>query len=677
MNNYIYSRISKEWISDDSDKHIEKLGCTKNIEYRKWMGATERLHQTNYKWYIHITELGKFRSLVSAEQTIFDNSFFKKRRVDNGAGTEFFEISNIETTLKKAREILVQYDVKFKVVEGDPFPVKPKYIPVEKKLPTDEPLPQLTNPKTNRIQPRPYQEKCVNIMLTVLKGIIVAATGIGKTIIMCMYMKKVGGKYLIVVPSEKLVSQTVQTCQKFLGHLFTVHRYNEDMNDWLPEQENVVIIGLYQSSHKLRKLKGINCIIFDECHSTVVLNPPRDSEGKETLLSRYQKLLKYKCDYKFFFTATEKNIQADSKVISMDNEDVYGPVIFRYDLSQAIKDGWLCDYLFHLVATKDRITSCVKYVKSGYKTVIFCGKQETVEKVHKKLKKKLPESIGVFKLGENDDVENNTKHFSDYEGQAVIIACRKITMGYDEPQIDTVIHYNLTTSSIMVHQRNGRVFRLHSDKVMATLVFLCDISGDEKKRKKKIKKLHHPIAHLKEMDTRFEKRIEKERLKSKEEFRTIDVIVDDFDFVESKEVYDRCWRMIDNKKITYKKAKEIIKLSKPRPQSWKDYLELCDRDSRLYRNPEDVYRGKFEGHVEYLGLNRRDYVSLQKYKEAFSKYNIDILELSKICIELEKKYMFPPSDLVIDMYRLNRLDDIISQKNSIKITDIEFNRMFT
>ena len=201
--NYIYSRVSKGWKSNIQNKHIEKLGCTKWIEYRKWWGATERLYPSEYKWYIVINDLGRFSSVRQAEQTIFRHEFFSKRNVNNGVGSgdEFFKFSSYDNSLQKACEILVQYDVKFEVVERDPFPNKPKSLPKEEKeIPYEPPLPPLIKPETKHIESRPYQEKCLQNMLTVLTGIVIAATGIGKTIIMGMYMKKIGGRYLIVVP---------------------------------------------------------------------------------------------------------------------------------------------------------------------------------------------------------------------------------------------------------------------------------------------------------------------------------------------------------------------------------------------------------------------------------------------------------------------------------------------
>lgn len=642
--NHIYSRISKGWKSKYENKLIEKLGCTKWIEYRKWWGATERLYPSEYKWYIVISDLGKFPSLRSAEQTIFRHSFFSRRRVRNGAGSgdEFFEFSSFDSSLQKACEILVQYNVVFKVIEGDPFHEKPNSLPKEEEeLPYDPPLPALTQQETKEIEPRSYQLKCIQRMLTVLTGVIVAATGIGKTIIMCMYMKHAKGRYLIVVPSKKLVNQTVHTCEKILGDTFIVRKYDKCVKNWFSNQENVVIIGLYQSSHKMRKLEEIDCILFDECHSTVVLNPPTNNEGKR-IASRFQKLLSYKCR-KFFFTATEKNIQANGKVISMDNEEVYGPVIFRYDLASAVNNGWLCDYMFHLVATKNRVNSCIKYVKRGYKTVIFCGKQKSVEKVYEKLCEKLPKTIKIYKLGNHDSVETNTRLFSEYEGQGVIIACRKITMGYDEPQIDTVIHYNLTTSSIMVHQRNGRAFRLHNNKVMATLVFLCDVSGDDEKRKEKIRQLHRPIAHLKMMDSRFEKRVEDEILKGREEFKMVDVIVDGkFDVSERKEVYDRCWNMIDEKQDVLKDELQrcIIYNRRNNIRTKSMYRLLSENDKKLISYPEKHFERLWTNWYDFLGIETTSFIktkdewkarckelgisSWSQYKELQNEYSAEL-----------------------------------------------------
>lgn len=670
--NYIYSRICNDWKSTDSTKVIEKLGCTQYIEYRKWWGATERLYPSTYKWYIDIKDLGRFPSIVSAEQTIFQHSFFLSRNIDNGVGSgvEFYEFAQYEHSLQKACEVLTQYDVVFTIVEGDPFLNKPIDIPIQEEcLPYDEPLSLLTHGEQKSLKLRDYQQECVRQMLSVNKGIIVAATGIGKTMIMCMYMKEFGGRYLIVVPSQKLVNQTMKTCKNILGIVFTVSNYNKRPYNLL-DLQNIVIVALYQSSHKLKNIEGLNCIIFDECHNTVVLkgsNSNNVCEEKEEY-SRFQQLLNYSCKKKFFFTATEKNIQSNREVISMDNEKVYGPVIFRYDLSRATSDGWLCDYLFHLVATKNKTVSCIKYIKRGYKTIIFCGKQKTVEQVYKELcvclqDKHLPTTIDVYKLGEYDDIETVTNAFSDCIGQAVIVACRKITMGYDEPQVDTVIHCDLSTSSIMTHQRNGRAFRLHRDKVMATLVFLCDVSGSEREeRLEQIRNLHRPVVYMKEIDKRFEERLEKERTKSSNEFSQIKVFVEGvFTNIEYKEIYNKCWEAVDGSEISYKKAKDIIKLSKPHPKSWADYIDLCYKDRRLYENPEEEYINVFEGRVVYLGLNHADYYTKEEYTRMFNTQQTTVINLSEICDRLhENDSKCPPTDLVIDMYNIYQLSDLIS-----------------
>jgi superfamily II DNA or RNA helicase len=665
---YIYSRGSQSWKSSNN-KVIEKLGCTEWIEYRKWWGSTERLYPSFYNWYICIKDLGQFPTLRSAEATIFRHSFFKKRNINNGEGSgdEFFEFENYESSRQKACEILVQYDVVFQVIEGDKFTTKPKNLPKQdtEELKDAIALPLITKQEKTK-ELRPYQIRCIEAMLSVVIGTIVAATGIGKTVIFCEYIKRVRGRYLIVVPSKKLISQTIKTCQKIVGDTFHVCKYSENCS---VDKENVIIVGTYQSSHKLVKINNIDCIIFDECHNTVILNRPENTEE----YSRYQKLLGHSCKKRFFFTATQKNILSDGKVISMDNKDIYGDVIFRYDIGNAITDGWLCDYMFHLVATKNRINSCVKYIKDGYKTIVFCGKIKTVEQVYQELQTKLPERIKIFKLGNYDDTETNTRLFSSYIGQAVIIVCQKLSVGYDEPQIDTVIHYDLTTSSILTIQRN-RATRPYTDKVMAKLVFLCDISGEEEDRREKIRQLNSPIAYLKQIDYRLEKRIEKEKEKSKDEFSTMNIEVEgDFDTQEKKEIYDRCWKVLDRSELSYEQAKKIIK---GKINSKKEYFELCKSDLRLPIDPKKEYPSIFVDWIDYFGLERTEYYSLETYKKRFNeKYNLEI-DLVKICKELhldDSKCPYP--DIVTDMYKLSNLGELRSL-NTVKKVPADFERIF-
>jgi superfamily II DNA or RNA helicase len=658
MPNYFYARKSKSWKSENQASYILKLGSTHQIEFRKWWGSTERLYPCYYHWYIDITDLGNFKNVVSAEKTIFRHSFFSKRQLNNGEGSgqEFYEFDNIDNPLEKACEVLIQYNAVFSVIHGDPFMIKPVILPFQEIMDIlSEPLPPITKTQTKEVEPRKYQLEAVESMIHVDKGILILATGTGKTVIYSLYIKKCKGRYLIVVPSKTLVNQTTEKCNQILGDEFKFYIYKTGIK--LPSRDdckNLVIVGTYQNSHNIIKyVKDLDCIFFDECHTTVILKPTKNKEQ----LSRFQTLLDYPCKKKFFATATEKNITSETEnPISMDDEKIYGPVLYRYTLGEAIREGYLTDYTFDLVGTRDKKESILYYIKSRFKCIIFCSNLETVEYLYSSLCNSLKSTnIKVFKLGDYDDIKTNTERFSDSKNQCVMVCCKKINIGYDEPQIDTVIHYDISTSSIMTIQRNGRALRLSPDKVMAKIVFLCDLSGTQMEE---IKKLQAPIAYLQYHDSRLEERIKNEHAKPIGQYRYINVIID----FENVKVYDRFWKLLGGTGLTYEQCKDLIKSSEYKVDCIKKYMKLCEIDSRLPENPEEKFGASFKGWVDYLDVDRLLYYSKEECKAIIEKNYSDIAhipELSERCKSLRKMdHKFPPIDMWIHVYQLNSLEII-------------------
>jgi superfamily II DNA or RNA helicase len=510
-------------------------------------------------------------------------------------------------------------------------------------------------------------------MLTVDKGILILATGTGKTVIYSLYIQKCKGRYLIVVPTTTLVTQTVIKCREILGQDFKVCEYKTDIE--LPCRKSckdLVVVGTYQNSHNIRSVEDIDCIFFDECHSTVILKPNRDKQKNKIELSRFQKLLDYPCKKKFFGTATEKNITSQTeKPISMDDQKIYGPVLYKYTITDAVSEGYLSDYTFDLIGAADKKQACIGYIKSRFKSLIFCSNLESVRQLYSTLYEALKTStVKVYKLTEKDSVETVTKLFSECKSQSVLVSCRKINIGYDEPQIDTVIHYDISTSSIMTIQRNGRALRPSPDKVMAKIVFLCDLSGDSESQKEQIKKLEAPISYLQLYDSRLRDRIAKEVSKPSGVYKSINVKLEDGleQGLEQVKIYDRFWNLLTGSSITYNQCKDLVKRANPPVVSIREYRALCKSEPKLPLNPEETFTGEFKGWVDYLSVDTSQYYSEKECRDLIRKcYDqfSDIPELSKRCKALRKTDpKFPPPDMWVHVYGLSSLEVIFSNKGS-------------
>lgn len=203
-------------------------------------------------------------------------------------------------------------------------------------------------------------------------GRLYLACGTGKTFISYWLSTKELGytKIFIVVPSLYLLSQTYETWmmetqyEKDKFHFILIgsdmdnkeellceYKPTTDKNkikEELEEFDKVVVIMTYHSSELLidvcKKLDyKFDMGIFDEAHRTV---------GEEDKC--FTKIMSSEISEKrLFMTATEKiyNINRSKKsdeeretILSMDNEKVYGKVIHRYSMRQAIEDGVLVDY---------------------------------------------------------------------------------------------------------------------------------------------------------------------------------------------------------------------------------------------------------------------------------------------------------------------------------------------
>lgn len=217
-------------------------------------------------------------------------------------------------------------------------------------------------------QPLKHQENILSIMKkyydTNNYGRLYSPCGTGKTFLCYWFNTEIlkNNKIFIVVPSLYLLSQTYecwmkeQQYEKIKYHFIligsNIYNNNELLSEFdtttkkdiiekeLLEYKKVVVILTYQSSDILIKIcKKHNYKFdfgnYDEVHKTVGFCD-----------KLFTKLIKSNIDNKrLCLTATEKiYIGNDDLVLSMDNKDIYGNLIYNYSLKNAIDDDVLVDY---------------------------------------------------------------------------------------------------------------------------------------------------------------------------------------------------------------------------------------------------------------------------------------------------------------------------------------------
>ena len=405
-------------------------------------------------------------------------------------------------------------------------------------------------PKFNKREPKNYQKEIIDKTVSYFKGkdieyedvykkdkeefidnrkraTIIGAPGIGKSLLALWIKNKLKAKRtLIAVPSLNLLSQFFLEWMKeiddsnikFLligsdasqeiredhpGVILTVNP--EEIDKWIEKNKDniTVIITTYQSSELLCK-KGykFDFCIFDEAHRTV------GQDG--TMFTHLLNNDNVKIKRRLFMTATPrvfKNVQNDD-VISMDNKEIYGPMIVNFDIKQALALKVLTPYqVIHLYASDKQIeqyiinqnfvldkqlmdevknpimlASAIMLLKAmrkhkfnhvvTYHTTVKQAKQfcDLLEMIMKSYKSKSLKGVVIDYVDGNESMKSRTAKFNtfDKEKKAILCTAKVMTEGVNRPIIDCVCFVDPKQSVTDIVQAVGRCLRLFDGKRWVT-----------------------------------------------------------------------------------------------------------------------------------------------------------------------------------------------------------------
>ena len=119
---------------------------------------------------------------------------------------------------------------------------------------------------------------------------------------------------------------------------------------------------------------------------------------------------------------------------------------------------------------------------------------------------------------------------------------------------------------------------------------------------------------------------------------------------ESQNEIDENYKKINELTEEYKKFKDINK---------EEYFELCEKDNRLSKEPEIVFKGQFTNWIEYLSIERV-YYDLETCKNKVGEYLLLYPEIKKYYLDLsivsnelcKIDVLFPPNGLWVEYYNV-------------------------
>jgi predicted helicase len=247
--------------------------------------------------------------------------------------------------------------------------------------------------------PRPHQEEALEAIGSGLfgteahhRGRVLMPCGSGKSEVALWAAERNvawGGRVLYLVPSIALMSQTMRTWA-YQGNPDIPHRYlavcsdskaakdSEDANLSelaMPVTTNAqdiasklkreapeamtVVFSTYQSLPVVSKAQELGAppfdlAICDEAHRTTGVE--QKAKAEESPFQLVHNPVRLEAERRLFMTATQRlyasgwKKQAGGEVYSMDDEDLYGPILYEQSFRDAIDAGLLSDYEVVVIA---------------------------------------------------------------------------------------------------------------------------------------------------------------------------------------------------------------------------------------------------------------------------------------------------------------------------------------
>jgi len=348
--------------------------------------------------------------------------------------------------------------------------------------------------KTIPLSDRPYQNDCLFAMQKAAQlggGIVIAATGSGKTKTAGMFLKSLVGEAVFVVDELTLLEQSRREISKELAE--PVGKIGE--SEFSPQR---ITVATAQSLfiHRARKdykkwMRRQQVVIVDELHTAI---------NRRT----FTFLESLNAPVIFGLTAT---LQTELEHIKMTAYSLAGPVIFRFPLETATKEKYLTKGIVVQLQLRTTIKEATAWseeqekfirapieeyrelagnklrneviknlttaaVRNGRRVVILV---EWVNHI-KRLSRLLPADIEYRSVHGAIGVKDRQKAITDFENGkvSVIVANRVFSKGIDIRSVDFIIDGTAGKSANSAVQRYGRGVRLYKGKTNLIYVDIAD-----------------------------------------------------------------------------------------------------------------------------------------------------------------------------------------------------------
>jgi predicted helicase len=721
---YIYIRNHESYDLTNSCK----LGKTDNIPSRDDAYATGEIKRGYFELVIEMSDIDK---IEKALQNYF-NSLGLHIKFDGGS--EFYKREIINLIIP----YLQKTNIKFKILSKEEINIlKRKYrlTQLVDKIKRQVKIYNIKFKKTKLIvkkyEPRIDQkiiiDKSIEYFKTNDKGLLVLMCGVGKTLISLWITQKINSNTIIIgVPNKLLLQQWEQIiCILFHNFPYLIVSGGVTIDNIIQflknNQTKCIIITTYSSAHKVYSASKnlsftFNIKILDEVHHLTSVNMKLSNTTK-----KYIQMLKIESSKQLSLTATLKEIEnksEDDNIISNDNIKYFGEIIDRKCLLWAITEKIICDYVIQtIIANQEQLENqlskfniidendkrlflsafaCLKsiYEEHSHHLLIYSNNKDNSLKLIQYIKMLLDDNyfniptLYYSNYHSEMKLKDQVNIINDFEQSkfGIITCVYCLGEGWDFPLLDGVVFSENMTSNIRIVQsalRASRKNKLEPNKITKIILPILNrndwIGDNDNLDLKKVREVIYQmgledetiIHKIKVLKINIEKPNPNPNPnppgKDKKK-------VDEFGEYDAELTQQLKLKTIKRTSlgISYEKARKII--FEKNIKTKESYYELCDKDIRLSKEPDILYKSQFTNWIDYLNIPRI-YYNLETCKNKinelltlhpeFKKYYLDLSIVSKELCKLDSN--FPPNGLWVEYYNIKDLQDIIIIKNKKKI----------
>lgn len=335
-----------------------------------------------------------------------------------------------------------------------------------------------------------YQNQCVQAMLKAIPfggGLVLSATGSGKTKIAAQFASWIKAPILFVVDQKDLLYQNAKEIESWLNSSVGVVGDSKFM------PSDTVTVATIQTLHKHRKnplfkrwLKKIKIVIIDELHVQM---------GRRN----FSVITAIKPAAVFGLTAT---LELKKKPVRMRAYSIAGPVVYSYSVEKGMEEQVLSkgvavqvqfpcnedDYVSAAVKNK-RLNNCavdflLYALSKGYYCVLLTERIAHLQKLEKLFQgNDVNPAMCYGAVGVRQRQRIRKKFESGKEH--LIIANVVFKKGINLKRVDLIVDLAQRSNKNDVLQKMGRGLRLHTDKSGLLYYDFASIPGLEKQSKKR------------------------------------------------------------------------------------------------------------------------------------------------------------------------------------------------